>query len=411
MAKNRSAGQGGQGGSRLRSALEGLGEPARPPADAPLEVIPETERVRIEIGSHPPGEDATFANRQIKLFGPSNLDRAVFCRQLATLIEVGIPLLRALHMLAQRTPHPRLGKATRDVARRIEAGSSLSEALAAHESVYSPLVVNMIRVGESGGILEGSLLRLARIMESKAEINRRVFSALLYPAVAMVVAFAVVTLIMVKAVPVFSEVYRDVGQELPRPTQVVIAVSRAMTEGLPIWLPALVAIVVGLGLFGRTPPGRHARSWVSIHFPVLRGINRKIAVARFSRTLGGLVTAGVPLIESLGIASETNENLIVGRELAAVRDGVRKGERMTRRLERARVFPPLVVDMISTGEETGTLDRMLEKIADIYDADVDATLRGISTIIEPILIVLLGGVVVLIAMSVMLPYFNLVEVV
>jgi type IV pilus assembly protein PilC len=350
-------------------------------------------------------------SRRVSLFGPSNLDRAVFCRNLSTLIEVGIPLLRALKMLAKRTEHAKLAKAVGSVADRVEEGQSISQAMEEHRRTFSPLVVSIVRVGEVGGILEGSLTRLADIMETKAAIRRKIRSASMYPAVTLTVALAVIVLIMVKAVPMFQEMYREAESDLPGPTQFIIALSGILTRFLFLWIVLFIGAVIGYMYFITTPPGREFLSQASLRIPGIRTIARQIAVARFSRTLSNLLAAGIPLSEALSITADTNENTVVRRVLTKVQHSVEEGNKMGAQLASARVFPNMVVDMIAIGEETGTLDRMLDKIADIYDDEVDSALSGISSIIEPVLIVMLGGVVIFIALAVMLPYFNLVNVI
>jgi type IV pilus assembly protein PilC len=385
-------------GERLRKALQTMG---REETDRPHRVTP------AEIGARPPEEGQPLL-QPLQLFGPSQLDRAVFCRQLATMIEVGIPLLRALQLLAKRTANPRLAAAIESAAGRVEAGASVSQAFEANKRIFTPLVCNIVRVGEVGGILEDSLVRLAQIIESKAEIKRKVTSALMYPATAVTVAIGVIVLILVKAVPAFRDAYGS-DDKLPEITKFIIGLSDWLKGWFWLWLPAIVGAIAAAGWWSRTPRGHVAASWIAIKLPVLGRITRKIGVARFSRTLGGLLDAGVPLIEGLAVAADTNENAVISRALRDVRESVEKGERVNLPLARAKVFPPLVVDMIAIGEETGTLDRMLDKVAEIYDADVDSTLRGLSTIIEPLLIVFLGGVVIFIALAVMLPYFSLVD--
>jgi type IV pilus assembly protein PilC len=327
------------------------------------------------------------------------------------LIEVGIPLLRSLKMLSKRTEHSKLAKAVGAVADRVEEGQSISQAMEEHQKMFSPLVVNIVRVGEVGGILESSLARLADIMETKAQIRRKIRSASMYPAVTLTVAMAVVVLIMVKAVPMFAEMYTQAESELPGPTQFILTLSGILTGALPLWIILFVGAIVGYMYFITTPPGKEFLSQASLAIPGVRTISRQIAVARFSRTLGSLLAAGIPLSESLSIAAETNENNVVRRVLTKVQGGVEEGNKMGPQLANARVFPNMVVDMISIGEETGTLDRMLDKIADIYDDEVESSLTGISSIIEPVLIVCLGGVVIFIALAVLLPYFNLVNVI
>jgi type IV pilus assembly protein PilC len=357
-----------------------------------------------------PADDSPL-QQPISFGQPNNLQRAVFCRQFATLIEIGIPVLKALQMLALRTSQGKLRKAIQAAAQGVEEGQPIHQAMARHTRTFTSVVINIVKIGETGGILESSLIRLAEIMESKARIKRRIVSAMMYPLVALAVAVGVVMVIMVRAIPTFAEVYRDTGSELPTSTQIIIRLSEFLVGSWWLVIIAIVAGLVGLSMWGRTPSGHRVYSWIALRVPVLKTINQKIAVARSTRALGGLVTAGIPLIESLAITSDTNENALVSDAFQAVHDQVERGERMTAPLRKANVFPTLVVDMISIGEETGTLDRMLEKVADIYDVEVDATLSGLSSIIEPLLIVVLGGVVMFIALAVLLPYFNMVQVV
>ncbi len=373
----------------------------------------ETLRRDGEALGSAPGEAAPRTRRGLPSFsfGPGPLDRAVFCRQLATLIQVGIPVLKALQLLSVRTPNLRLRRAVADAALGVEEGQPIHAAMARHERTFSPLVVSIVRVGETGGILESSLQRLADIMEGKARIRRRIWSASMYPAVALFVAVLVVTIIMVQAIPVFAEVYNQQGAELPDSTQIVIGMSNFFVAFWPLVFLLIAAIVVGLVWWGRTRSGHRAYSWGALHMPVTRGISRKLAVARSCRTLGELLVAGIPLTEAIAITADSSENAIVADAWRRVLVHVERGERMSDPLARAGVFPPLVVDMIAVGEETGTLDVMLLKVADTYDTEVDASLNGISSIIEPVLIIILGGVVLFIAFAVLMPYFNLANVV
>jgi type IV pilus assembly protein PilC len=362
-----------------------------------------------EIGAGAPQENSMMA-RDLSIGGPSYLDRAIFCRQLATLIEIGIPMLKALQMLAARTSNRRLAKAIQDAARGVEEGEPIHQALGRNVRVFSPMVINIIRIGETGGILEDSLVRLAEIMEARAAIKRKVISAMMYPAVALFVAVLVVTVIMVKAIPVFAEVYKTSNAELPTITQLIIALSNFMQSAWWILLILVVLAVWGIRMASHTPGGARIISWLALKVPVFRGISRKLAVARSCKTISGLITAGIPLVDALRISADTNENVIVADALHDVHAHVERGERMATPLAHSGVFPALVVDMISIGEETGTLDRMLNKISEIYDAEVDATMNGLSSILEPVLIVFLGGIVMFIALAVLLPYFNLVHV-
>ncbi|MCL5270991.1 MAG: type II secretion system F family protein [bacterium] len=406
--QNRPDGNQEEGSSALRDALlskvksEGKG-----PADAAATPPPPKG-----IGAVPPEMDSKLS-QPLSFGNPSDLDRAAFCRQFATLIEVGIPILKALQMMTRRTHQARLRRAIAAAAKGVEEGQSLHQAMAPHSHVFSPMAVNIIRVGEVGGILESSLVRLADIMESKVRIKRKVLAACMYPIVALLVAISVISIIMTKAIPTFVEVYSQAGKEedLPQATRLMIGLSEFMVATWPFLLGLAVLIIAGLILWGRTPMGARVYSWLAIKVPIIAGVNRKIAVARSSRTLGSLLTAGIPLIDAISITADTNENVLVCDSLKTVHDEVEKGERMTDPLTRANIFPPLVTDMIGIGEETGTLDTMLIKVADIYDEEVDVTLNGFSSIIEPLLIVVLGGVVIFIAVSVLLPYFRMAQVV
>ncbi|GAB4321522.1 MAG: type II secretion system F family protein [Candidatus Sumerlaeia bacterium] len=353
----------------------------------------------------------TLLNRQIYLTGPRLQDMALFCRQLATLVDVGIPLLKALKILAERTQHPKLRRATSDVARRVEEGQQLSAAMAANPDIFTPAIVNVVRIGETGGILDTSLVRLADVLERKAQIRKKVFAAVAYPVVVLIVALAVLTLIMTFAVPRFVSVYESQRAELPGITQTIIGISDFMTGYPYIYVPLIVVVIVAVWLWVRTPAGRYMWDKIKLTLPPLSTVNVKIAVARTTRTIGNLITAGIPLVRALEAAAETSENVVVGQVLADAKAQVEAGTKIEVPLRRAGVFPPMVVDMIAIGDEAGTLDVMLIKLADTFEDDVDTTLKGLTAIIEPLLIVLLGFVVIIIALGMLLPYFNLVSVI
>ncbi len=360
-----------------------------------------------------PDEDNAGLNRTFSIGNPGPMERAAFCRQFATLIEVGIPMLKALQILGRRTYHGRLRRAIDETARAVEEGQTIHGAMSANTGVFSPLVVKIVRVGEVGGILEDSLTRLADIMESKVRIRRKIVSASLYPMVVLCVAFFVIGIIMVKAIPTFKEVYASANSldKLPNLTKNMIAFSDFVSAYWGALLIGAAVLFVALLVFGKIPLGARVYSWLGMNIPMLSSLNRKIAVARSTRTLGSLLTAGIPLVEALGIAADTNENVIVADALRGVQQEVEKGERMTDHLANARVFPPVVTDMIGIGEETGTLDRMLNKVADVYDDEVNTTLAGLTSIMEPLLIIVLGGIVMLIALAALMPYFNMAKMV
>lgn len=354
-----------------------------------------------------PAAPAPMVRRPTSFGNPGALELSLFCRQFATLVEAGIPALNALRMLAGRAANGRLRQAIEATARGVEAGRRIHEAMAPHACVFTPLVIDIIRAGETAGKLEGALPRLAEIMEGKARIKTRIRDAAIYPMVSIAVAAGVLVSILVMAIPRFTAVYGG-KENLPAPTQFVIDLSEFFMGAWGVLLVGAVGLTVGLRWWlGSTPGGRRAWAGLALHLPVLSGVSRKIAVVRSARMLGGLVNVGIPLTEALAITSESNENALFAEAFNAAREQVEKGERMAGPLAQANVIPPLVVDMIAVGEETGTLDKMLAKIADAYDDEVESTLSGLSSIIEPLLVVLLGGAVIFIALAVLLPYFRL----
>jgi type IV pilus assembly protein PilC len=358
-----------------------------------------------------PGETSAL-RAEISLFGPNINDMAMFCRQLVTLLDAGIPLLPSLKILSVRTQHPRLKNVVRKVADQVEQGTRFSAALAAHPRVFSPLFVNVARIGEAGGILESSLKRLAEVLESKASIRRRIIAACAYPFAAITVAIVILTIVMTVAIPKFQAVYSELAVELPKATRMIIAVSEFIRGAYVLYIPAIIAIVAVLYLFRRTAAGKRFFDGCRLRVPLLANVNVKIAIARATRTLGSLVSAGIPLLEALRTLVQSSENVLVAEAVQRVHDTVEKGGKLEDQLRKEnRVFPPLVVDMIAIGDEAGALDIMLNKLADTYDEEVESVLRGLTAIIEPILIVLLGFVVVFIALALLLPYFHLAKVV
>lgn len=333
---------------------------------------------------------------------------AAYCRQLATLIEVGIPLLRSLQVLSLRSNDERMRRVSADLARQVEEGQMLSTAMMRHPRVFSPSFVGVVRTGEAGGILEDSLRRLAGLLERRAELRRRVVSALIYPAIAICVEIVVIVLIVVFALPKLIRAYPN-QQSLPDITRWLLGASDFAVN---YWLPLLLA-VVGIVLLGvimmRFAGTRMAVERAMLYIPGLGGLTRKMNVAKFSRTLGSLTAAGIPLVDALAISAETSDNMVVEQTLNRVHSTVERGGKMEEPLRSAPVFEPMVVDMIMVGDEAGALDTMLLRIADSYDSEVDILLRSIASTIEPILIVLLGLAVAFVAVAVFLPYVHIVQ--
>ncbi|MCD6386565.1 type II secretion system F family protein [Candidatus Sumerlaeota bacterium] len=372
--------------------------------------------IKIEPIQEAPLEARTVKKRgiltqEIGIFPPNIRDMAIFCRQLSTLLDVGIPLVRSLRILSERTHHPRLQKVIHQVTEKVEEGQSLSTALSAFPKVFSPLFIGVVRVGELGGILDSSLKRLADILERKADIKKKIISSLAYPIVSFCVAIGVIVVILTVAIPRFEEVYKSQEVALPGITQVVLAISNFVRSYPFVYVPIILAIIVLLLLWSRTPAGKWTFDFLKLRLPVMGPINTKINVARFTRTTGNLLSAGIPLLEALNLAASTSENMLIADALRKTYKSVEEGGKIDAPLRENPVFPELVVDMIAIGDEAGSLDVMLNKIADFYETDVEASLRGLTAIIEPIFIIFMGFVVIFIALAVLLPYFNLVHVV
>jgi len=342
---------------------------------------------------------------------PRMVDMAAAARQLSTLLNAGISLLQSLRILAERSQHPHLKRVFGDVAARVERGENLSSALAAHPNIFNSLFVGVAKIGESAGILDRSMQRLAEILEQRVAIRRQIGAALAYPIVALSIAFVVLLLIFGFAIPKFATVYKDQDVPLPGITQFILSIADFI-RGFPyIYLPLLAVVIFLLWRWGKMPAGRQFFDRFRLRFPVLGNINRKIQTARTSRTLANLLEAGIPLLESLRLTAGTSENILVAGALDRVHENVEQGGKLEPPLRESNVFPPMAVDMIAVGDEAGSLDFMLQTVARNYETEVESTLRGIASIIEPVLIILLGGVVLVIALGALLPYFNLVGVV
>ncbi len=349
-------------------------------------------------------------NFNIALTGPGLVQMMAFCRQLSTLVEVGIPLVQSLGILADRVQHPKLRKVVRDVARRVEEGSSFTDALRAHPRIFSPLVINVVSVGESAGILEGALKYLADTMERKADLRRKVMGAAAYPAVALTVCLVVLIVVLNVSIPTFAEVYTQSGNadKLPQITQNMIALSEFVQA---YWVPMIILLVVaivGLRLCIRFIPAvRYAWDWLMLKMFIVKLVAVKANVARTTRTLSNLLHAGIPLLESLRITAESSENVVVAKALVETHNVIEGGGRIDEPLRKAKVFPDIVVDMVSIGDEAGRLDIMFEKIANTYDSDLDQTVRTLNALLEPVMIVIMGVIVLLVALSVLLPIWTM----
>jgi len=340
-------------------------------------------------------------------------DLTVFSRQFATMVSSGLSMLRCLYVLEEQTPNKKFAKVIGAVKSDVEAGIALSDALEKHPAVFSKLFVSMVRAGEIGGILDEVLNRVATQLEKEDSIRRAVKSAMVYPI--MIGSFAILVMIgmVMFLIPLFASMYKDLGDaKLPMLTQIMINVSNAIKGYWFIVLPAIILIIWLLRRFKRSDRGRELWDRFKLHIPMGIGeIVRKLAVARFSRTLGTLVTSGVPILQALDITGQAAGNVVIEKAMKEVQQSVKEGQSITGPLEKISVFPAMVTQMISVGEETGSLDAMLNKIADFYEDEVNASVKSLTSILEPILMLGVGALVGLVVISMYLPIFNMMNIV
>ena len=338
-------------------------------------------------------------------------DTAVFSRQFATMINSGLSLIRALAILTEQTENQQLAKVAGDVRLDVERGSSLSAAMSKHPKVFNHLYIAMVKSGEAGGVLDSVLTRLADTIEKQVELRRKIKSAMTYPIVVLVICSVIATAMLLLIVPQFKAIYADLGGTLPLPTRVLISVSDLLKKFFPIF----VLLGVGAGFAFRkwikTDSGRPKWDAFKLRVPVGGSLVRKAALARFSRTLAALTRSGVGILEALDIVAETSGNEIVSNAVRETQGAVKRGDTLARPLAEHEVFPPMVVQMIAVGEETGALDEMLDKIADFYDQEVSATVDALTSLIEPLLICLMGVIVGGMIISLYLPMFNIIKLI
>ena len=333
---------------------------------------------------------------------------AIFFRQFSVMIDAGLPLVQCLEILAANQENAAFQKVLTDVRSRVEGGSTLANGMREHPKAFDALVVNMIEAGETGGILDTILQRLAGYVEKAVKLRAAVKSALIYPVSVVSIAGLVIGLLLWKVVPIFANLFASLGVELPLPTRIVVGLSSFI--GTFGW----VFVLLGVGIFFafqsayKTEGGRFAIDSAMLKLPVIGSLLRKIAVARFTRTLGTLITSGVPLLESMDITARTSGNAVVERAILGVRKAVEEGRTLTDPLRESEVFPNMVTQMIAVGEQTGAMDAMLQKIADFYESEVDAAVKDMLTLLEPMIIAFLGFAVGGVVISLYLPMFSLI---
>ncbi len=346
---------------------------------------------------------------RIVIGGVRAKDLTTFTRQLSTLTDAGIPVVQSLNILEEQMRPSALKNIVGGVTEDVEGGSSLSEGMAHHPKAFDDLYVNMVKAGEAGGVLDVVLQRLAEFREKAARLKRRVIGAMVYPLAVLTFASLIVTGIIIFIIPSFMDMFKELEVDLPLPTKILLAVSDFAKD---YWflLPLIpIGIFVLYKLFRASKMGRYSTDWVKFHMPLFGPIIRKAAIARFSRTFGTLISSGVPILEALSITRDTVGNILLSSALTNVHDSIREGEPIAAPLSETRVCDDMVVNMIDVGEETGNLDSMLVKIADTYDGEVDVAVESLTSLMEPIMIIILGLIVGFIVISLFMPLIKIMQ--
>jgi len=391
--------------NNLGKAVDGTIE-----ADSESSAKNELRQKRLEVISISPANVVVSFLKALSSSGGkvTTKDVVVFSRQFSTMVNAGLPIMQGLSIVAEQAENPDFRRVMGKIRDDIANGIPLSEAMAKHPKAFTTLYVNMVKAGEQGGILDIIFERLSEYMEKAEGVGRKVKSAMMYPIVVFTVAILVVVFLMVKVVPTFAEVFAGFGAKLPLPTQLVIDLSKFLSSAKALVLLAfLIVAYVVISLWRKTKTGAYTWDAMILKLPVFGVLVRKSSVAKFARTLGTLIKSGVPIMDALETVGKTSGNLVVERAVFNARDSVREGKTLTQPLKESNVFPPMVTQMINVGEETGALDTMLSKIADFYEDEVDVAVDGMTSIIEPILIVFLGVTLGFIVVAMFMPMFEL----
>jgi type IV pilus assembly protein PilC len=332
---------------------------------------------------------------------------AIFTRQLATMIDAGLPLVQSLEVLSSQQENNLFKNIIREIREDVEGGSTFAGALKKHPTTFNDLYTNLVVAGEEGGILDTILGRLAAYIEKAEALKKKVKSALIYPATIVTVAVAVVIILMLFVIPVFETMFSSAGQSLPLPTVIVLTISKMIKKYIVIFIPAVIVLIFLFKRYYKTDSGKAVVDRLLLSLPVFGPLFRKIAVARFSRTLGTLVSSGVPILDGLSIVSRTSGNRAIEIAIMNARASIREGETIAEPLSRSALFPPMVIQMIAVGESTGALDNMLSKIAEFYEDEVDVAVANLTSMLEPLLMVFLGVVIGGVVIAMYLPIFNM----
>jgi type IV pilus assembly protein PilC len=336
---------------------------------------------------------------------------AIFTRQLATMIDAGLPLVQSLEILSSQQDNKAFKNILREIREDVEGGSTFAGALKKHPTTFNELYTNLVVAGEEGGILDNILTRLANYIEKAEALKKKVKSAMVYPSVIVGVAVIVVIILMIFVIPVFETMFKSAGQTLPLPTLIVVTLSKFIRKYILIVIPALIFLFYFLKKYRQTENGKTVVDRLLLQLPVFGSLFKKISVARFSRTLGTLVSSGVPILDGLNIVSKTSGNKTIETAILNARTSIREGETIAEPLGRSGIFPPMVIQMISVGESTGALDSMLSKIADFYEEEVDVAVTNLTSLLEPLLMVFLGVVIGGVVIAMYLPIFQMANAV
>ncbi len=376
-----------------------------PTRDELLGHLRKNRLVLVSLREAPKQLTFTFGNRI------STRDIVIFTRQFATMINSGLPLVQSLNILAAQTENPKLKEVTKAVVFDVEAGNTLADAFSKHPTAFSGLYVNMVAAGEAGGILDTILLRLATFLEKNDALIRKVKSAMIYPAVILSVAAGAIAILLIFVIPIFQSMFADAAVELPLPTRFVIGLSAFLQAWWWAVAGGIGLAVVAINRYYKTAPGRRQIDALLLGMPVLGDVLRKSAVSRFTRTLGTLISSGVSILDGLEITAKTAGNAIIQDAIMASRASIAGGDTIAAPLEKSGVFPPMVISMIAVGEQTGGLDEMLSKIADFYDDEVDVAVSGLLSLLEPVMILVLGVIVGGMIVAMYLPIFGMMDTV
>ena len=344
------------------------------------------------------------------LGGVKSKDLAIFTRQFSVMIDAGLPLVQCLEILGAQQADKSFQKTIAAVREDVEQGATLQTALSKHPKAFNDLYVNMVGAGEAGGILDIILQRLSGYIEKAVKLTGKVKGAMTYPITVIVIATLVVGIIMVKVIPVFSQMYEGLGSSLPVPTQVCIQLSNVIINYWYLLAIFIFLVTVGLKQYYKTPAGHLALDTLFLKIPIIGDMLRKVAVARFCRTLGTLTSAGVPILEGMDITARTAGNMVIHNAIMKSREAVEQGRNIAGPLAETKVFPPMVIQMVGVGEATGALDAMLSKVADFYEDEVDNAVAAMTSMMEPLIIAILGGVIGFIVVAMYMPIFNLANV-